>query len=372
MKILEFLTVTHIPYQIINKENATLTLPSEIKKIALTRLNRIYLFTLSDSIFWGLLNLNKTQNLLIGPVTTHRMYDIEPLKFFSYLHSSKEFTSLKRAIDASALTDKKSFIKLLEMVSLEINHHNQIIKEKIVNTPLTINFNGDINSEDSMKQIVSAIKHGDIARIYLLLNDPLLTANSKISNLDLTKKDLQYFYFSTIARIASYAQDVGVSQQICDQITKEYTIAWNKANLTSSQIGQLIVQAMISFALECRKQLFFPDNDPILRQVLRYVSNHQEEKISRKLIAQNLNLSPSYLSHYFNLKTKMTITEFINRYKVNQAQYLLKTSSLSIIQISESLGFSTVPYFNRVFKKICGKTPNQYRIQALKIDKNSI
>lgn len=47
---------------------------------------------------------------------------------------------------------------------------------------------------------------------------------------------------------------------------------------------------MVAFATECRNQIFFKDNDPIIRQIMHYVSNHQSKKINRNILAKTLSV----------------------------------------------------------------------------------
>ncbi len=60
----------------------------------------------------------------------------------------------------------------------------------------------------------------------------------------------------------------------------------------------------------------------------------------------------------------MTVTDYINRIRVNRASALLRHSSLPIQQVAEQCGFPDGNYFTRIFKKLQGVTPNEYRGSA--------
>ena len=84
-------------------------------------------------------------------------------------------------------------------------------------------------------------------------------------------------------------------------------------------------------------------------------------KISLKDIESNLHVNPSYFSTLFKSEMGITFTDYINSLKVEYACSLLTNSNMSIIDISLSAGFDDQSYFTKVFRKIKGMTPKQYR-----------
>ena len=68
-----------------------------------------------------------------------------------------------------------------------------------------------------------------------------------------------------------------------------------------------------------------------------------------------------YLSRYFKSYTGLSFTDYVNRYRVNEACYLLKNTDNAVLQVALDCGFDSLRSFNRNFKRIMGKTPNAYR-----------
>ena len=75
-------------------------------------------------------------------------------------------------------------------------------------------------------------------------------------------------------------------------------------------------------------------------------------------------MSPNYLSRVFRRDTGITPWQYLNRYRVVQAQKLLLTSELSVTEVAQHVGFNDPAYFVRVFHKETGKAPRQYRKSA--------
>ena len=64
---------------------------------------------------------------------------------------------------------------------------------------------------------------------------------------------------------------------------------------------------------------------------------------------------------YFKEFNRMTPTEYINHYRIGQAENMLKTTDLPITDVSFASGFDNVSYFIKTFKKMMGVTPNRFR-----------
>lgn len=83
-----------------------------------------------------------------------------------------------------------------------------------------------------------------------------------------------------------------------------------------------------------------------------------------KTIAEKLNVNSSYLSALFHKEVGCTLTEFINRQRVDRGIHLLRLTSKSVQEIAAECGIQDVNYFIKLFKKQTGFTPNRYREQA--------
>lgn len=100
----------------------------------------------------------------------------------------------------------------------------------------------------------------------------------------------------------------------------------------------------------------------ILDQAEKYIEdNLRDPNLTLQSVSDYVGLSAPYFSNIF-FKTKgIHINEYINRIRVRYAQkYLLETGD-KITNIASSLGFSSPSYFNNVFKRYTGVTPNRFR-----------
>lgn len=102
----------------------------------------------------------------------------------------------------------------------------------------------------------------------------------------------------------------------------------------------------------------------LTRRIADYIIEHYATTISREEIADAMQVSDDYVSRIFRKETGMTPWQFLNRYRVLQAQKLLLSSDYNITEIGAQVGFNDPAYFVRVFHRETGKSPQQYRKSA--------
>ncbi|OAB47884.1 response regulator transcription factor [Paenibacillus antarcticus] len=105
-------------------------------------------------------------------------------------------------------------------------------------------------------------------------------------------------------------------------------------------------------------------NTAILSRIYDYVNENYAQDIMLSELAAELHLNYSYLSYYFKQQTNENLTTYINKVRIEHAKQLLLNWDLSISEISRMTGFSEHNYFSKVFKKITGMTPAEYRNQT--------
>lgn len=104
---------------------------------------------------------------------------------------------------------------------------------------------------------------------------------------------------------------------------------------------------------------------PIIQKVMTQITTNLSSDLSLDAQAKLLNVNPSYLSALFKKETGMTLTEYVQRKRINHAVFLLNTSNLQIQVVAQHCGISDVNYFTKIFKRFVGKTPKDYRKEFL-------
>ena len=107
---------------------------------------------------------------------------------------------------------------------------------------------------------------------------------------------------------------------------------------------------------------------PILA-ITRYLQEHLSEDVSLSVLAEEFHLSAQYISQLFKNEIGVNFLAYFTNIRMERAKKLLLSSSASIGEISEQLGFGEYRVFTKVFKKAEGVTPSQYRRDFLEVSK---
>ena len=99
----------------------------------------------------------------------------------------------------------------------------------------------------------------------------------------------------------------------------------------------------------------------IIREVVNYVEFHLQEELDLQTLADRFAVNASYLSRRFRQETGSTLTEYVNRKRVERAMALLAATDLPVSEISAAVGILDNSYFSRIFRKQTGMTPREYR-----------
>jgi AraC-like DNA-binding protein len=92
-----------------------------------------------------------------------------------------------------------------------------------------------------------------------------------------------------------------------------------------------------------------------------FIHQHSDEELSLTQVAQAVNISPNYLSEKFRQVTGVNFVSYIARTRYEKARSLLHDLDLRVSEIAFAVGFQSLSQFNRVFKKLSGKSPTAYR-----------
>lgn len=98
-----------------------------------------------------------------------------------------------------------------------------------------------------------------------------------------------------------------------------------------------------------------------IEQVITYVRNNLDKRITYKDVAEFVHLNEDYLARIFKKKTGYALKEYINNEKVHVAKELLSTTNMSVSVIALKSGFGNFSHFSQTFKKVTGTSPSEYR-----------
>jgi AraC-like DNA-binding protein len=101
----------------------------------------------------------------------------------------------------------------------------------------------------------------------------------------------------------------------------------------------------------------------IITRAKEFIQQNQAEELSLGLVAKAVNTSTFYFCKMFKKATGLHFTEYVSRVRIEKARNLLLNPNLRISEIAYDVGFQSLTHFNRVFKRVIGQSPTEYRGQ---------
>jgi AraC-like DNA-binding protein/ligand-binding sensor protein len=162
------------------------------------------------------------------------------------------------------------------------------------------------------------------------------------------------------ARVASWGLEVG---------REDLRRAYFRTPVLSPRQHDAVVGMLTIFA----QHLSMVSNQVLVRQehpepqmiskAKEYILEHQGEDLSLGQVARAVNTSTFYFCKVFKKSTGINFTDFVSRVRIEKAKNLALNPNLRISEIAFEVGFQSLTHFNRVFKKITGLSPTEYRAQ---------
>jgi AraC-like DNA-binding protein len=103
---------------------------------------------------------------------------------------------------------------------------------------------------------------------------------------------------------------------------------------------------------------------PIITKAKDFICEHHSEDLSLPQVARFANTSPFYFCKLFKRATGLTFTNFLSRIRIERSKNLLINPQLRVSGIAYEVGFQSLTHFNRVFQKLLGQSPTEYRLKV--------
>lgn len=213
---------------------------------------------------------------------------------------------------------------------------------------------------DIENQLMTAIENGDKDKAEKLLNEDsslISKIPDRIPDNPLRSRKNIAFSFNTVLRKA--AEKGGLHPVYIHSISEKYAIQIEK----STSIQQLInlQNKMIDDYCDTVKKLSLKNYNYLIRKAIEFIRINLDQDLSLEIISNAIHSSTYELSRKFKIETGQTITDYINKQRINEAVHFMENPNLLVTDIAQMVGFNDVNYFTKVFKKIKGMTPSQYR-----------
>lgn len=104
-----------------------------------------------------------------------------------------------------------------------------------------------------------------------------------------------------------------------------------------------------------------PQRTDVILAVKQYITENFEKNISLAELSTRFYINLHYLSQLFKEKTGQTYLDYLTQVRIERSRELLQTSDLKVYEICQMVGYSDTTHFSKVFEKIVGHKPSEYR-----------
>lgn len=165
--------------------------------------------------------------------------------------------------------------------------------------------------------------------------------------------------FDYISGIHGYIFQGKTSEKIADHLRKLIKNCKSQKIISSLETSMFVYETIYLLNASWQE---FGQEDNIIEQSMVYIKEHVEQKMTLDALARRSGLSKYRFAHVFKDETGYAPMEYVLSIKLDHAKVLLKSSHLSIAEISYAVGYDNPGTFTNLFKKKVGVSPKYFRI----------
>lgn len=214
------------------------------------------------------------------------------------------------------------------------------------------------NTYQIEQQLLDMVRRGDMVRLKeWVANAPAVRPGKVAANM---LRQLKNTFIISTTLVSRAAIRGGMDLDDALKLSDSYIQKCERLN-SFEQITNLQYHMVTQYTQAVEELRYNRNQSELVKNVASYVRHHLSEAIKTEDIASSLFISRSHLSTRFKNETDMNLTEYIHYIKISEAKHLLAHTDKSLLIISNYLGYSSQSHFSRMFKKLVGMSPVEYR-----------
>lgn len=325
-----------------------------------------YLIT-DEFLFFGKIHQKNTgHHILIGPASEHYVtLEVQKRIAAAMGMRGRQAEELAEELAVLPLLSVTDFLQHLSFLNYIINESETVLSnfsayqrphEQKRKRSSTIPDHNTANLENEM---LGYVEFGRIDLLEQLFRSSKINQSTTSILSDDSLRTHKNLFISSATLAARAAIRGGLGYDLSLSITDDYLYRIEKVH-TISAVQQMLQEMMLDFASRTAQLRLREDNSPLIKNTVRLISERRHQKISVEELAQEQNVSRSYLSHQFKREMGENLTDYIAKHKINEAIRLMNITELNLAEIAYQLGFSSQSYFHATFKKVTGVNPGKY------------
>lgn len=284
----------------------------------------------------------------ISPTDIQKMKHIYEQMPYAQLDS---VTNVSQHIISAYFPEFKSVVPEV----IQYSEHNRSIN---INTDLLESYSAE-NTEEyhrTLFEFLEALKHGDTTIARNSMHE-FLQAAKMTNRMKMREYKLYLQMINDYCHMSLLGSDIHPYHILKQAVSTRTKIE----NMTSmAKLEQMPNEICHKYCLLV-KNYSNPDLSRITKKVVDYIQLHLDEELSLNILADHFNKNASALSNVFSKETGTGITKYIQQTRVQEAIRLFNSTNMSVSEVAVSVGYQDFSYFSKVFSRIIGQTPKEYR-----------
>lgn len=249
---------------------------------------------------------------------------------------------------------------IMEQIENGMEKRPEHVHREVLQTRDEILSKGKYAKEKMMNGI---IMEGDVTRVQKFLEAGSHQRDERVSASPFRQQ--MYNVIIGIAIAARAALDGGLGEEEAFTLSDTYVQKADACN-SPEQLWDVYDKAVLDFTNRVKENKSDVLMSEKIRSSIDYILRHLHSNLTLKEIADNAGLSETYFSALFKKETGETVSEFIQKSRVKEAQRMIQFSDYSLNEIGNYLGFCSQSHFSKTFRKYTGVTPGQFRKKNFK------
>lgn len=209
---------------------------------------------------------------------------------------------------------------------------------------------------ETEREMLASISDSDRQKAQKLLNE-LLGHILFFSGGDFAR--IKTRIYELLVMISRAAIDAGAELDHTFHLTHEFFV--NSQKLTNIESLCIMLAKVMNKFID--SIFIFPDikNADVIYKALQHMRRSYSQKTTLESVAEMVRLSPSYFSKIFKKEVGYNFNTYLNILRIEKSRKLLLFNDWKLVDIAAAVGFEDQSYFTKVFKRLTGMSPNQYR-----------
>ncbi|MFV0364094.1 MAG: response regulator [Suipraeoptans sp.] len=347
-----FMTIIVQPFMeqhLISDEELSIMLP-KIEQMIVNRLNdyggEVIAKPVRDCV-WCIVN---SKDDMVEDLTKKlKKIRIDVLKLKSIFKGIEIHTSFGKQV--MNITDLGESLSSAEQIMFE-----RIIvpEEKIHRYSQEFCLSEDISTDLLLKdELFEAMEHLDLRKIKELTN----LIKDRVKSEDIHGYKVYQIYCRIVDMFIHSVQKFRTDYRFPD---RDFFIQYYTTYFTTDDVFDGVNEILGNVTKEYRDAKIAEEAKPI-KEAKEYISRYFNTLLTLEEVSRQVGFNPAYLSSLFKKETGKNFLEYITETRINKAKQLLITANDPLADVAWAVGYSDIKYFSKIFKRIVGLAPSEYR-----------